>query len=846
MNFCISVLCAVELAALTYAAMNLVSIGKYTKLPEKTCSNILGTKVMKSLIRCGGACEAKDSCQAYSWDAKEKICTLCDGEPLQQIQPDHNLYYRQEIPGSTMAFESSTLTPIEDTASTTSAAADLSTSASTSDTVPTFSITAPQITIANHHVYYGFIYYRANHSIHHNYYGFIYYRANHSIHHNYYGFIYYRANHSIHHNYYGSIYYRANHSNHHPTTPDTTSTTDPSTTEPTTPTTTSTTDPSTTEPTTPTTTSTTDPSTTEPTTPTTTANHSRHNLYYGFIYYRANHSIHHIYYGSIYKANDSTHNLYYGFIYYRANHSRHNLYYGSIYYRANHSRHNLYYGSIYYRANHSNHHICYGSIDYRTNHPNHHIYYGSIYYRANHPNHHIYYGSIYYRANDSNHHIYYGSIYYRANHPNHHIYYGSIYYRANHLNHHIYYGSIYYRANHLNHHIYYGSIYYRVNHSNHHIYYGSIYYRANHSNHQNSLSPCVLGILHNGICYTKLSGTKSWHGGVQACKDLGGDMISVASQEEVDFLQGWSDAPSEFWIGIKYNATTGRRSWTDGSPYSFEMFKEGLLFDVDPQTAGNQRVFMKSKEQYWERKADGSEEKGIICKSLAVDGSVCQTSSGITRRLRNGICYTLLHTLKTWVNGETYCRGLGGHLLSVTSQDELEFLHLENNFPEYGINELWLGLRYNATSIGLKYWTDGSPYTFDAFLSGLNGTKTARKRRRQEGKIMGKDKVIQKTPITQENKRNNLTRTQYIYSATGGRHSFSTVQLEPDTLSLRRNWNRTPFVYGATGGGDLCVLRSWKRDILVYGVTPLCTAQLEPDIFVYGAIRAGHLCLRSN
>ncbi|CAG0895847.1 unnamed protein product, partial [Cyprideis torosa] len=188
-------------------------------------------------------------------------------------------------------------------------------------------------------------------------------------------------------------------------------------------------------------------------------------------------------------------------------------------------------------------------------------------------------------------------------------------------------------------------------------------------------------ILHNGACYTKLNENNPWDRGLEACRGLGGEMISVTSPEEVDFLKAWSGAPNEFRIGIVYDATTGLRNWTDGSSYSFEIFKEGLFH-------------------------------------------ACQTSSGIIgSRLRNKTCYTLLDTLKTWVDGEAYCNILGGHLLSVTSQDELEFLGRSSTidgWTEIGlINELWLGLRYNATS-RLKYWTDGSPYTFDAYKDGLD------------------------------------------------------------------------------------------------------------------------------
>ncbi|CAG0907650.1 unnamed protein product, partial [Cyprideis torosa] len=181
---------------------------------------------------------------------------------------------------------------------------------------------------------------------------------------------------------------------------------------------------------------------------------------------------------------------------------------------------------------------------------------------------------------------------------NHHssIYCGFIYYRANHHSS-IYCGFIYHRVNHHSS-IYCGFIYYRANHHSS-IYCGFIYYRANHSTHHNSIN-------HNSLFrYPCPSLT------------LGGDMVSVTSPEEVDFLKGWSGAPSDFWVGIEYDPNTGRRNWTDGSHYSFEIFKEGI-FDADPVKAENQRVFMKS--QVWEIENDPNKEKRIICKSPPMNG----------------------------------------------------------------------------------------------------------------------------------------------------------------------------------------------------------------------------------
>jgi hypothetical protein len=70
---------------------------------------------------------------------------------------------------------------------------------------------------------------------------------------------------------------------------------------------------------------------------------------------------------------------------------------------------------------------------------------------------------------------------------------------------------------------------------------------------------------------------------------------------------------------------------------------------------------------------------------------------------------------RTWDNAEAYCEGLGGHLASVTTQNEQTAMQLNMlSVPSY-----WIGLNDKAQP-GTWTWSDGTALTYSFF--GCNTT----------------------------------------------------------------------------------------------------------------------------
>ena len=75
----------------------------------------------------------------------------------------------------------------------------------------------------------------------------------------------------------------------------------------------------------------------------------------------------------------------------------------------------------------------------------------------------------------------------------------------------------------------------------------------------------------------------------------------------------------------------------------------------------------------------------------------------------NGHAYKVFERSMTWLNAKTYCESLGGHLATITSQDEQNYLEsIINNGKKY---QYWLGAT-DAYVEGDWYWITGEAWVY--------------------------------------------------------------------------------------------------------------------------------------
>ncbi|KAL0483011.1 C-type lectin domain family 4 member [Acrasis kona] len=97
----------------------------------------------------------------------------------------------------------------------------------------------------------------------------------------------------------------------------------------------------------------------------------------------------------------------------------------------------------------------------------------------------------------------------------------------------------------------------------------------------------------------------------------------------------------------------------------------------------------------------------MICKialfAFIVMITMVQPKAQDACHLYNGNCYFKSIQLKSHSGAESYCQSQGGHLASITSQDENNFITTLLS----GVFTYWIGTTYGSNT-----WTDGSPYSY--------------------------------------------------------------------------------------------------------------------------------------
>ncbi|XP_050958647.1 ladderlectin-like [Labeo rohita] len=92
----------------------------------------------------------------------------------------------------------------------------------------------------------------------------------------------------------------------------------------------------------------------------------------------------------------------------------------------------------------------------------------------------------------------------------------------------------------------------------------------------NSFGKCPYGWLNFGVrCYKIVSQPANWIIAERSCQSLGGNLASVHSTIEQEFLLNLCPSSTYCWIGAHDGSHEGQWLWTDGTPFDFAHFTPG-------------------------------------------------------------------------------------------------------------------------------------------------------------------------------------------------------------------------------------------------------------------------------
>lgn len=253
---------------------------------------------------------------------------------------------------------------------------------------------------------------------------------------------------------------------------------------------------------------------------------------------------------------------------------------------------------------------------------------------------------------------------------------------------------------------------------------------ANDSRQPGSVSPSSIdrGRERNGVSvrrsppsnerYRVIHEKLTWSQAQQRCEELGGHLATLVTKEENDFvsslISGATTDESSYWIGLILDRQRGFWRWINADAAKVMFWSRG-----SPSDAGDGSVAAIAKQGRW---VDlDSDQKvyekvlGFVCEwddSPAPIGSTPPSAAAFHEHRYAFFCERV-----SWFWAKTRCEQMGGHLATITSKEENEFvaslLPRARNYDTF----YWIGLLDETKKRAWK-WITGEEFSYQDWRPG--------------------------------------------------------------------------------------------------------------------------------
>ncbi len=196
----------------------------------------------------------------------------------------------------------------------------------------------------------------------------------------------------------------------------------------------------------------------------------------------------------------------------------------------------------------------------------------------------------------------------------------------------------------------------------------------------------------NGHEYELIEEYKTWNEAKIDCESRGGYLVTITSQEENDFIEGLHGS-NIIYIGLTDEVTEGEWQWVTGEALTYTNWNTG-----QPDNSGgaqNYGLIFGSANGLW------SDAPGTVAIYY-----VCEFESQEISGTFKGHEYILITDLQTWINAKIDCESRGGHLVTITSQEENDFV---TNLIKS--DTVWIGFTDESIE-GSWHWITGESVTY--------------------------------------------------------------------------------------------------------------------------------------
>lgn len=171
---------------------------------------------------------------------------------------------------------------------------------------------------------------------------------------------------------------------------------------------------------------------------------------------------------------------------------------------------------------------------------------------------------------------------------------------------------------------------------------------------------------------------------------MGGHLVTLTSAQEEEFVKKNVSGDTDIWLGA--TKQNGKWSWCTGEAFSYTNWHEG-----EPSNGSNEN-YLELWEGYWDD-CDYDKNIGSGCAYVIewdsksaydayIQGNTTEMRKNITgTKTYNGHTYKYYSNKSTWKEAASYCKKLGGYLVTPTDKKENNFV-----YKLCGKSNTWIGM----------------------------------------------------------------------------------------------------------------------------------------------------------
>lgn len=212
--------------------------------------------------------------------------------------------------------------------------------------------------------------------------------------------------------------------------------------------------------------------------------------------------------------------------------------------------------------------------------------------------------------------------------------------------------------------------------------------------------------------YERIDLSMTWKDAEAYCEKNGGHLASITSKEELDFVNNIlkDGSKDRYWLGASDEQQEGIWNWVTGEKFVISSWRTGEPNNNNGDHSENYLMTYKNGE--WMDVPNDA--------VVSIYGFVCEYDNKIDPiKIENAVnkhLYSVIDKAMSFDSAKAYCENLGGHLVTITSSDEQQFISniLKSNG---GLGDYWIGATDSGQE-GTWKWITNENFSYSNWNSG--------------------------------------------------------------------------------------------------------------------------------